>query len=88
MSSFSFALMFGGHALLEEDTEEDDEDCEELSQKEARTQTRILCIGQDMVYNVSGGKHWTPNTWDLAVPCIKKHDQRNLSTPSTMQATL
>lgn len=53
-------LMFGGQALLEEDPEEDEEDCEDLSQKETRTQKRILSIGQDnMMCNVLGGKNWT-----------------------------
>ena len=50
-------LIFGGQDLLEEDPDEDDPYCDHSSQKEAKTQTRILSLAQDIVYNLTGGKH-------------------------------
>lgn len=54
-------LMFGGQALLEMDQEDN-----EQQDKESRIQTKILSIAQDLVYNISGGKHWTPKHLGLA----------------------
>lgn len=53
-------LILGGQSLLEEDLEEDDPDCDDQSQTEARTQKRILSLAQDFVYSLTGGKRWTP----------------------------
>ena len=52
-------LMFGGQKILERDPK-DEED------KESQVQDRILSIAQDLVYNISGGKHWTPKHLGLA----------------------
>jgi len=56
-------LMFGGQRLLEADPEDEQTDMQE---KESKIQTKILSIGQDLVYNISGGKHWTPKHIALA----------------------
>ena len=37
-----------------------------MQDKESKTQAKILSIAQDLVYNVSGGKHWTPKHLGLA----------------------
>ena len=54
-------LLFGGQSLLEADPEELDDD-----KRQDITQTKILSIAQDLVYNVTGGKHWTPKHLGLA----------------------
>lgn len=56
-------LVFGGLSLLEGDPEDEEIT---LERKEADTQTRVLSIGQDLVYNVTGGKYWTPKHVGLA----------------------
>ena len=53
-------MMFGGQALLEEGQQY------EMQDKESKTQAKILSIAQDLVYNISGGKHWTPKHLGLA----------------------
>lgn len=63
-SVFMFVrLMFGGHNLLEGSP--DDKDIT-LDREEADTQTRVLSVSQDLVYNVTSGKHWTPKHVGLA----------------------
>jgi hypothetical protein len=57
-------LMFGGLSLLEGDQEDMEEGTTE--QRETNTQTRVLSIAQDLVYNVTGGKHLTPKHVGLA----------------------
>ena len=57
-------LMFGGQTLLEgSPTSEEEVSADE---KEAETQRRVLSLAQDIVYNVTGGKHWTPKHVGLA----------------------
>ena len=56
-------LMFGGLSLL---TESPDEEGVDLERQEADTQTNNLSIAQDLVYNVTSGKHWTPKHVGLA----------------------
>lgn len=63
-------LMLGGPNLLENDPKEEEFT---LEGKEADTKTRVLNIAQKPVYNVTGGKHWTPSICGLPVPCTKKH---------------
>ena len=64
-SLFMFlCLMFGGQALLDIDPEEGQQ--YEMQDKESKTQAKILNIAQDLVYNISGGKHWTPKHLGLA----------------------
>ena len=43
-----------------------DQEDNEQQDKESRIQTKILSIAQDLVYNISGGKHWTPKHLGLA----------------------
>ena len=57
-------MMFGGQALLDIDPEEGQQ--YEMQDKESKTQAKILSIAQDLVYNISGGKHWTPKHLGLA----------------------
>ena len=54
-------LLFGGQSLLEADPEDLNDD-----KRQDIIQTKILSIGQDLVYNVTGGKHWTPKHIGLA----------------------
>ena len=54
-------LMFGGQSLLEADPDDVADDTEQDD-----SQSRILSIAQDLVYNVTGGKHWTPKHLGLA----------------------
>lgn len=64
-SLFMFiGLMFGGHSLLER-SPNDEEDIT-LDRKEADTQTRVLSVAQELVYNVTGRKHWMPKHVGLA----------------------
>lgn len=56
-------MMFGGLTLLEGDPEDEEIT---LERKEADTQMRVLSVSQDLVYNVTGGKHWTPKHVGLA----------------------
>jgi len=53
-----------GQSLLE-GSEEAPEDID-MSRKESDTQTRVLSVAQDLVYNVTGGRHWTPKHISLA----------------------
>ncbi|MES9880098.1 MAG: hypothetical protein ABW185_04375 [Sedimenticola sp.] len=48
-------LLLGGQSLLEEDSDEHDND-----EQETRKQSRVVSIAQDLVYSVSGGKKLTP----------------------------
>jgi len=57
-------LMFGGQSLLQ-DSPQEKEDID-MDRKEADTQTRVLSLAQDLVYNVTGGKKWTPKHVGLA----------------------
>ena len=58
-------LMFGGDNLLE--GQSNDEEAVTLERLEAYTQTRVLSMAQDFVYNVTGGKlHWKPKHVGLA----------------------
>ena len=57
-------LVLGGDSLLYEDQCTSGE--ESLAESEAKQQNIILSIGQDLVYNVSGGKQWTPKHLGLA----------------------
>lgn len=64
-SVFMFVrLMFGGQTLLEGDQA----DIEDITSErtEADMQRRVLSVAQDLVYNVTGGKHWTPKHVGLA----------------------
>ena len=54
-------LLFGGQSLLEADPEDLADD-----KRQDIIQTKILSTGQDLVYNVTGGKHWTPKHIGLA----------------------
>ncbi|KAL2095499.1 hypothetical protein ACEWY4_010218 [Coilia grayii] len=54
-------VMFGGQSLLEVDQED-----ETAQNKEDGTQRKVLSIAQDLVYNISGGKRWTPKHLGLA----------------------
>lgn len=54
-------LMFGGQGLLEVD-----HDDEAAQNKKDDTQSKVLSVAQDLVYNVSCGKHWTPKHLGLA----------------------
>ena len=54
-------LMFGGPSLLEADPDDVADDTEQDD-----SQARILSIAQDLVYNVTGGKHWTRKHLGLA----------------------
>ena len=48
-----------------EGSEEAPEDID-MSRKESDTQTRVPSVAQDLVYNVTGGRHWTPKHISLA----------------------
>lgn len=54
-------LMFGGQGLLEVD-----HDDEAAQNKKDDTESKVLSVAQDLVYNVSCGKHWTPKHLGLA----------------------
>ncbi|MPC69396.1 hypothetical protein E2C01_063619 [Portunus trituberculatus] len=45
-------LIFGGQSFLKEELE--DEDCDDKSQAQDKTQTRIISIAQDIVFNFTG----------------------------------
>ena len=51
-------LLFGGQTLLHDEPVTDEDNTP--SKNECQLQNIILSIGQDLVYNVSGGKKWTP----------------------------
>ena len=59
-------VMFGGQNVLcnGDDNEKGDESS--LKKQESNVQQRILSIAQDLVYNVSGGRHWMPKHVGLA----------------------
>ena len=57
-------FMFGGDSLLGGSLEEQEDT--DMDQKETATQTGVLSLAQDLVYNVTGGKHWTPKHVGLA----------------------
>ena len=44
---------------------EDDEQSD-MQEKESKRKTKILSIGLDLLYNISGGKQWTPKLLALA----------------------
>ena len=77
-------LMFGGLSLL---TESPDEEGVDLERQEADTQTNNLSIAQDLVYNVTSGKHWTPKHVGLPARFIRQRDLENLCNFFTMQGT-
>ena len=51
-------LLFGGQTLLHDEPVTDEDKIP--SKNECQLQNIILSIGQDLVYNVSEGKKWTP----------------------------
>ena len=57
-------LMFDGHGLLKGSP--NDEEGVMVEREEADTQTRVLSVAQDLVYNVNGGKHGTSKHVGLA----------------------
>ena len=48
-----------------------------VRKQEDLTETRVLSIAQDLVYNVSGAGGGHPNTLVLAVAFTRRHDRRN-----------
>ena len=50
--------MLGGQSLLDGDFSESDDP---INGYDKQIQTKVLSLSQDLVYNVSGVKHWTPN---------------------------
>lgn len=71
-------LILDGQSLLEEDLEEDDPDCDDQSQTEARTQKRILSLAKTLctVSLVANVGH--QSTLDLAVHCTRQLGPKNL----------
>lgn len=57
-------LLIGGQRLL--DTASDENDDVNVTINDSKVQTIVLSIAQDLVYNASGGKHWTPKHVGLA----------------------
>ena len=57
-------LLFGGQTLLHDEPVTDEDNI--TSKNECQLKNIILSIGQDLVYNVSGGKTWTPKHLGLA----------------------
>jgi len=59
-----------------EDSPQEKEDIH-IARKEADTQTKVLSLAQDLVYNITGGKKWTPKQVGLASTLHKVRDQKN-----------
>ena len=58
-------LVLGGQSLFELNTDIDRDDSAEQS-KNTKVQNVTVSLAQDLVYNATGGKNWTPKHIGLA----------------------